>query len=65
MNAPPLIYCIAIALASGQFSATAAPPPPVDPAESILSEDTSAATPNPKPPPYTLLRFNEDYRYLV
>ncbi len=39
-------------------------PPPVDPAESILSEYSPEAPPNPRPPPYTLLRFNEDYRYL-
>ncbi len=39
--------------------------PPVDPSESILSEYTPQAPPNPKPPPYTLLRFNEDYRYLA
>jgi hypothetical protein len=36
----------------------------VDPADSVLSEYNPQAPPNPKPPPYTLLRFNEDYTYL-
>src|SRR5262249_19333295 len=40
-------------------------PPPVDPSESVLSEYTPQAPPDQKPPPYTLLRFNEDYRYLA
>ena len=40
-------------------------PTPVDPSESILSEYTPQAPPDQKPPPYTLLRFNEDYRYLA
>ncbi|HKA55834.1 MAG TPA: hypothetical protein VKJ47_19455 [Candidatus Binatia bacterium] len=40
-------------------------PPPVDPSESVLSEYTPQAPPNQKPPPYTLLRFNEDYRCLA
>ncbi|HKA53645.1 MAG TPA: alginate export family protein [Candidatus Binatia bacterium] len=40
-------------------------PTPVEPNESILSQYTPQAPPDPKPPPYTLLRFNEDYRYLV
>ena len=39
-------------------------PAPVNPEESVLSEYTPEAPPNPNPPPYTLLRFNEDYRYL-
>jgi hypothetical protein len=39
-------------------------PTPVLPQDSILSEDVPGAPPNPDPPPYTLLRFNEDYRYL-
>src|SRR5215831_10843999 len=39
-------------------------PPPVDPSESINAEYTPQAPPHPNPPPYTLLRFNEDYRYL-
>src|SRR5262245_42122828 len=53
--------CAATSAAWGQ----ATQPAPVDPAESILSADTPQAAPNPKPPPYTLLRFNEDYRYLA
>jgi hypothetical protein len=40
-------------------------PAPVDPAESILAEYDPQAPPNPNPPTYTLLRFNEDYRYLA
>jgi hypothetical protein len=40
-------------------------PPLVDPSESVLSEYTPQAPPNPKPPPYTLLRFNEEYRYFA
>src|SRR5947208_14705010 len=39
-------------------------PAPVDPGESINAEYMPQAPPNPKPPPYTLLRFNEDYRRL-
>src|SRR5262249_26773315 len=35
------------------------------PSESILSEYTPQAPPNPTPPPYTLLRFNEEYQYLA
>jgi hypothetical protein len=40
-------------------------PPRVSPDESVLSEYNPEARPNPKPPPYTLLRFNEDYTYLA
>jgi len=40
-------------------------PVPVDPSESILSEYTPQAPPNPNAPRYTLLRFNEDYSYLA
>jgi hypothetical protein len=40
-------------------------PTPVNPAESIISEYTTEAPPNPTAPPYTLLRFNEDYHYLA
>ncbi len=43
----------------------AAEPVLVDPATSVLSEYTNAATPDPHPPPYTLLRFNERYDSLV
>lgn len=49
----------AFAESSTQPSAT-----PVDPSESILSEYTPQVPPNPNPPRYTLLRFNEDYSYL-
>lgn len=38
---------------------------PVDPTESILSEYSPQSAPIRNPPPYTLLRFNEDYRYLA
>jgi len=37
----------------------------VSPDESVLSEYNPEAPPNPNPPPYTLLRFNEDYTYLA
>jgi Alginate export len=40
-------------------------PPGVAPEDSILSEYTPQAPPNPTPPPYTLLRFNEDDSYLA
>ncbi len=50
---------------TGGESPTSLLPTPVDPNESILSEYTPQAPPNPKPPPYTLLRFNEEYRYLA
>ncbi len=40
-------------------------PPSVAPQDSILSEYTPQAPPNPSPPPYTLLRFNENYSYLA
>ena len=40
-------------------------PPPVSPDESVLSEYNPEAPPNPHPPPFTLLRFNEDYTYLA
>jgi hypothetical protein len=45
--------------------ATQPGPPPVAPEDSILSEYTPQAPPNPNPPTYTLLRFNEDYSYLA
>jgi hypothetical protein len=41
------------------------PVPVVDPAESILSEYVPQAAPDPNPPPYTLLRYNERYDYLA
>ena len=40
-------------------------PPAVAPQDSILAEYTPQAPPNPSPPPYTLLRFNENYSYLA
>jgi hypothetical protein len=58
-----LVYPI-ISVCSGQSATQPTSPPPVDPNESINAEYTPQAPPNPKPPPYTLLRFNEDYRYL-
>lgn len=39
--------------------------PAVDPASSILSEYTNTALPDPHPPPYTLLRYNERYLWLA
>jgi hypothetical protein len=39
-------------------------PDAVSSADSILSEYIPQAPPNPTTPPYTLLRFNEDYSYL-
>lgn len=46
-------------------SPAASGPTPVGPAESVLSEYATGAAPNPKPPRYTLLRFNESYAYLA
>jgi len=50
-----------------QAASSSAPtgPPQVSPDESVLSEYNPEALPNPNPPPYTLLRFNEDYTYLA
>jgi Alginate export len=60
-----VIFCTC-AVAEGSDPATQpAGPPPVAPADSILSEYNPQAPPNPNPPPYTLLRFNEDYSYLA
>lgn len=53
-----------VSISSAQPATQPTSPPPVDPSESINAEYTPQAPPNPKPPPYTLLRFNEDYRYL-
>jgi len=51
------------------FGARAAPAdlsiPQVNPAESIVSEYVNQAAPDPNPPPYTLLRYNERYDYLA
>lgn len=53
-------------LTTACFAQTTQPgPTPVNPAESINSEYTPQAPPNPNAPPYTLLRFNEDYHYLA
>jgi hypothetical protein len=46
-------------------AATQPGPTPAKPDDSILSEYTPQAPPNPNAPPYTLLRFNEDYSYLA
>jgi hypothetical protein len=62
-----LLVCLVhpfISVCSAQSATQRTSPPPVDPSESINAEYTPQAPPNPKPPPYTLLRFNEDYRYL-
>src|SRR3954470_24865656 len=62
-----LMMCLAhrfVPVCSAQPATQPTAPPPVDPSESINAEYTPQAPPNPKPPPYTLLRFNEDYRYL-
>src|SRR5713101_1828233 len=50
-----------------QAASNAAPtgPPQVSPDDACLSEYNPEALPNPHPPPYTLLRFNEDYTYLA
>jgi len=67
------IACISIAALSANAyadaPATSSPaspvgPPRVAPADSILSEYEPQAPPAPNAPPYTLLRFNEDYSYL-
>jgi hypothetical protein len=50
---------------SGDTASTQpAGPAPVAPTDSILSEYTPQAPPNPNTPPYTMLRFNENYSYL-
>jgi hypothetical protein len=60
----------AISLLLAASAALASDPPPatqpaVAPRDSILSEDVTSGPPNPHPPPYTLLRFNERYAYLA
>src|SRR5437762_3024670 len=76
-----ILGCLVLSVASSVYAADGAPrpstqptggepptsllPTPVDPSESILSEYTPQAPPNQTPPPYTLLRFNEAYRYLA
>ena len=56
---------LAGAAATPAASSEAVGPPAVAPQDSILAEYTPQAPPNPSPPPYTLLRFNEDYSYLA
>jgi hypothetical protein len=55
-----LAALLVLAGAAGDAAAAA-----VDPATSMLSEYTNAAAPDPHPPPYTLLRFNERYDQLA
>jgi hypothetical protein len=59
-----VLYGAAYAAPASPSDAAALGPPPVAPQDSILAEYTAQAPPNPSPPPYTLLRFNEDYSYL-
>lgn len=54
-----------IVIALPAFGLAAAEPTSVDPASSVLSEYSNAAAPDPHPPPYTLLRFNERYDHLA
>jgi hypothetical protein len=52
-------------LATPNANSESAGPTPVAPQDSILAEYTPQSPPNPSPPPYSLLRFNENYGYLV
>jgi hypothetical protein len=61
-NSPSLVQS---ADNTSAIPATQPGPSPVNPADSILSEYTPEVPPNPKPPPYTMLRFNEDYHCLA
>ena len=67
MNRRITSACAALLLPA--FGAAAAPAdlsiPKVDPGESILSEYVPEGAPDPNPPPYTLLRYNERYDYLA
>ncbi len=47
------------------ISAAESYPEKVLPEDSILSEYVTFGPPNPNPPPYTLLRYNEQYSYLA
>jgi hypothetical protein len=62
-------FALGFVLLSPVFAAAAAPAdltiPKIDPAASVLAEDVPESAPNPNPPPYTLLRFNERYDYLA
>src|ERR1700744_5163775 len=55
----------AVSLAQSGDPGTQPGPFVVAPEDSILSEYTPQVPPNPNPPRYTLLRFNEDYSYLA
>ena len=63
------LYPACAALLLPAFGAAAAPAdlsiPKVDPSESILAEYVPEAAPDPQPPPYTILRYNERYDYLA
>jgi Alginate export len=37
----------------------------VSPEDSVLSEFVNSGAPNPNPPPYTILRYREDYSFLA
>jgi len=55
-----------VAQTGQQIPTTQLSPTPVNPSDSIISPYTPQAPPNPvTAPPYTLLRFNEDYHYLA
>lgn len=71
-----LICCLVVGLFTGGVPALADTDniTPIDPAtgkvlvppgDSALAEDVTSGPPNPKPPPYTLLRYTEDYSYLA
>jgi hypothetical protein len=59
------ILAIALQGFAWVVSAGAVATPEAAPTESILSEYTNDAAPDPHPPPYTLLRFNERYDFLA
>jgi hypothetical protein len=65
-----LISCLALhaafARAADDPPTTIPAPKPlsIDPADSILSEYVPQGNVDPQPPPYSLMRFNEDYEYL-
>lgn len=71
-----LISCLVVGLITGEAPASADTEnvTPIDPAtgkvlvppeDSSLAEDVTSGPPNPNPPPYTLLRYTEDYSYLA
>ena len=70
------ISCLVLGLIAGEAPALAGTDQvtPIDPAtgkvlvapeDSALAEDVTSGPPNPNPPPYTLLRYTEDYSYLA